>query len=212
MDNARIEEILQETAKLIPNLDKLMDEKWVNPLIKETSNIDPLSKEWFDKMIRLYTREGGMFYLILNWNLRANEWFNVQQILSPVVFALKCVLEGYCFNKFKDARFAPYDGVVHRVMHYKESIVKQIADFCIGDEIYWGGFTSCTKNPDPEQFKKIAEGRSFTFVPGKSGIYLKIRVHKEHYCAVDITTKSMFSWEEEVLISCFTRYSKLCCV
>jgi len=191
---------------LIPNLDKLMDEEWVNPLKQKMANVDPLSIEWFDKMIKLYTREGGNFYLVLNWNLRANEWYNVQATLSPVVFALKCVCEGYCYQKFGDIdpRFKPYEGKVHRVLSYRTKIAEQIKDFREGDEIYFGGFTSTTKNF--KQTSKIAMTRGFKYKEGESGIYLNIVVAAEHKCAVDITEKSEFKYEEEVLVSCFTRF------
>eukprot|EP01084_Bolivina_argentea_P260852 440645_1 len=207
MNDEFIEDILKKTAALIPNLDKLMDTQWRNPLKDAMKHVNPLSKTWFEKMIKLYTREGGQFYLVLNWNLRANEWSNIQTTLSPVVFALKCVCEGYCYKKFDDKKFVPYDGVLHRVMRYKAAIAKQIADFSVGDQIYFGGFTSTTKNE--HMTKKIAKSRGFYYAPGKSGIYLNIIVHKEHKCAVDITEKSEFKYEEEVLISCFTRFEIL---
>ena len=207
MDERMIAEIIQNTAKLIPNLGDLMEEQWHNALTNGLDGVDPLSEDYFNKMIKLYTREGGQFYLMLNWNLRANEWYNVQRILSLVIFALKCVCEGYCFDKFKTPKFAPYDGTVHRVMNYRKSIAKQIQSLKPGDQIYFGGFTSTTKNI--EMIPKIAVGRAVEFEPRRRGIYLNIEVHGEHKCAVDISTKSAVGWEEEVLISCFTRFEIL---
>ena len=68
MDIARIEETLQETAKLIPNLDKLMDKTWQS-INQRHQILIHCPKNGLIKMTKLYTRR---WYVLFNikFNLR----------------------------------------------------------------------------------------------------------------------------------------------
>ena len=62
---------------------------------------------------------------------------------------IKMCCEGYCFKKFQ--KFLPFLGQVHRVLKYDKHIADQVKHLKIGDEIYFGGFTSTTRGfPEPQ--------------------------------------------------------------
>ena len=69
---------------------------------------------------------------MINWNLRNNEYWNVENKLAAFVIALKFVCEGGYYSTFKDANFKPYEGTVYRGIELRDETRNQVLNYlCI---------------------------------------------------------------------------------